>query len=257
MRSIIKYCFSLIALLVAFAAPRAFAGDHLNLEDGIPVQVEDAFPIAFNGRELQSYVRYDRTDEGKDRFDLVPRLEYGFAMNWQVEVEAPFILGSVDKASSGNVVTTLLYNFNTETLWLPAIALKGGLEFPSGIESAGVDTRLKLVLSKTLSRSSFFHRIHANLEWRHNNSAKTDEREDRYLAVLGYQLRLDPNNQLIVDVYREQDRSKDKASNVAEVGWRHQWDPLTVLSAGAGAGFADQSPEIRGTLGFQRALNFP
>lgn len=250
-----KYCW--IWTLLIFKTMTVYAGDHINLEDGIPVQAEDAFPIHYQGRELQIYSRYDRTDDSKNQFQLVPRLEYGFALNWQVELEAPFLFGSADKTTSGNTVLTALYNFNTENLWFPAVALKGGLEFPSGIDSSGVDTRLKLILTKTLSRSSFFHRIHFNFEWRHNNSPIPREREDRYIAVLGYQLRLGPNNQFIADIYRHQEINKDKVSNIIEVGLRHQWNPLTVLALGAGVGFTDQSPEIRGTLGIQRSLNFP
>ncbi len=245
-------------VLLSFVMPGlhiAIAGDHLNLEEGIPVQVEDAFPIGYQGRELQAYTQYERTDEGKNRFTVVPRLEYGFAMNWQAEVEAPFYFGSAEKTGSGDVVVSALYNFNTETTLFPAVAAKGALELPSGSDSSGVDSHLKLVLSKTLSRSSFFHRLHLNLEWRHNANASSNERTDRYQAVLGYQLRLGPNNQLLLDLSREQEVRTEHTSNVIEVGLRHQWDPLTVLSVGAGVGIGQQSPDIRCTLGLQRALN--
>lgn len=205
---------------------------------------------------MQAYGRFDRTADDEDRYEMSPRIEYGVAMNWQAEIESPFLFGSADKHGSGDVVLSTLYNFNTESLWLPAFALKGGLEFPSGKESDGIDTRLKFLASKTLSRTAFFHRVHLNLEWMHNNSPKANERKNRYIGVVGYQLRLDPNNQILVDVIREEDREVEKAENIAEIGIRHQWDPLTVLAVGVGVGFGDEASDHRATIGFQRALNF-
>ena len=38
-------------------APVSQAADHSNLEEGLPVQVEDAYPIAYRGQELQNFVR--------------------------------------------------------------------------------------------------------------------------------------------------------------------------------------------------------
>ncbi|HLE01778.1 MAG TPA: meta-pathway of phenol degradation [Bdellovibrionota bacterium] len=251
-----KYLILFACIAVAGASDVSIAGDHTNLEEGVPVRIEDAYPIGYEGREVLVYSSYERTGDGEDRFELTPRLEYGFAHNWQAEFEAPFIFGGTDKTTSGNVDLSLMYNFNTELLWVPAISLKGTAEVPSGIDSAGVDTRAALILTKTLSRSTFFHRLHLNLEWRHNSSPSSEEREDRYVAGLGYQVRLGPNNQLLADVFREQDLKKNKNHNVAEIGLRHQWDPLTVLALGVGAGFADQSPDFRITLGLQRALNF-
>jgi hypothetical protein len=44
--------------------------------------------------------------------------------------------------------------------------------------------------------------------------------------------------------------------NVFKAQIRYQWSPLTVLSAGAGFGVGDNSPDIRIILGVQHSLTF-
>jgi hypothetical protein len=111
-----------IAGSLGVADPPAQAADHVNLEEEIPVQVEDAYPIPCRGREFQGLLRYERTDD-KDRFRFEPRLELGIAPNWQARLSAPFLLGSADKTGSGDVRLEAFYNFNMESLRLPAFAL--------------------------------------------------------------------------------------------------------------------------------------
>lgn len=55
----------------------AEAADHTNLEEGLPVEVEDAYPTAFMNRELQGFVRYERADEAKTSLPFSPALNTG------------------------------------------------------------------------------------------------------------------------------------------------------------------------------------
>lgn len=94
------------AVLAAAAAVLPFAAlcaDHSNLEEGLPTAVEDAYPIAAGGREVQPAARYERQRDGKNLFLLDSRLEFGFAPNWQGKIAVPVRLGSADKAGSGDV----------------------------------------------------------------------------------------------------------------------------------------------------------
>jgi hypothetical protein len=84
-------------------APVSQAADHSNLEEGLPVQVEDAYPIAYRGQELQGLFRYDHLRHGQDRFVLDPRLEVGFPLNGQLKLAVPFLLGSADRTGSGDI----------------------------------------------------------------------------------------------------------------------------------------------------------
>ena len=55
----------------------------------------DAFPIEYRAFELQGLARYEKLDEDDDdRLTLEPRLEWGFAPNWQAKVISPFFAGT-------------------------------------------------------------------------------------------------------------------------------------------------------------------
>ena len=236
----------------------AFSADHNNLEEGLPVEVEDAYPIHYRGTELQGLFRYDR-QEHKDRFRLEPRLEVGIAPNAQARLTAPFFAGNADKTGSGDVDLELFYNFNTESLYLPATALSAKAEFPSGEKSRGVDTTVKFIASKMpFINTSWLHRLHLNVAWMHNSGRDEEtERADMYKAILGFSGRLGPDTMMVIDVLRETEREKDKESNVVEVGLRRQITPLTIVAVGVGAGFGDESPDLRATIAFQHSLTWP
>lgn len=232
----------------------AQAADHSNLEEGLPTQVEDAYPIQYQGRELQGIFRYERTSDGENQFVLEPRLEYGVTRNAQISISAPAILGDADRTGSGNIRLTGLYNLNTESLSTPALAIAGGVEFPTGVDSAGVDTELKVIATKTLGTGAGLDRVHFNGSWLHNAQPQSEERSDRYALVVGYSRRLGPDTILVADFVRQQEMKRDENSNTLELGARRQLNPRTVLSVGAEAGIAEQSPDFGLTLGFQRSF---
>lgn len=242
-------------LIVAAMVLPAGAADHLNLEDGLPLGIEDAYPIAFRGREIQGLVRYEHAEDGTDTMTFRPVLEVGVWRNTQVAVESDLIAGNGDRTGSGNVAVEALYNFNTETLTWPALALKGGLEFPTGKSAEGVDTTLKFIVTKTIGRNlDSLDRVHFNAAWRHNAKAQEDERSEHYMLGLGYSRRIDADAILVADYLYEQDREEGVDIHLLELGVRYQCTPLTVLAAGIGTGIAEDSPDLRVTLGFQKSF---
>lgn len=244
-----------VCLLTALSFSDAFTADHTNLEEGLPTQIEDAYATAYMNREVQIAGRYQRTEDGKDRFRLEPIFEYGFARNAEISVSAPFLLGNADKTGSGNIRLDALYNFNTESVWLPAFAVAGEAEFPSGRHSAGVDTTVKIILSKMVyPYSTWLHRLHLNGMWTRNAGRRPDERAGMFSGIVGFSGRIGKDMIGIIDIVRTEEREKGKEANIAEAGIRYQWNPLTVLSAGAGYGFGDESPKLRLMLGFQRSF---
>lgn len=243
----------LLSALVPFPAP---AADHYNLEEGLPTELADSIPIAYRDREAQGYFRWDHTREGEERFELVPRIEYGLFPNAQLEIEAPYEFGeAVQDDEFKTVGVGLLYNLNQEGLYLPAIAVAGRADLPVGDEEDGVDSTVKLILSKTIGRSAQWHRLHLNAAWKHNSEAADDERDERYVFVVGYDRRMNADTILILDYVREQEQENDREVNLAEAGLRYQITPLTVLSAGIGAGFGEDSPDVRITLGGQHTFS--
>ena len=249
------------------------AADHTNLEEGLPVTIEDAYAIKQNAIEAQGYFQYDRTrrdPEGKDRFWVVPRLEFGPLPNTQFTIEVPYRFGDASETQQGEFRSQLLYNFNTEGRVLPAFAVSGTVYQPFGYQSGGTETELKFLATKSLdtldpSGSSPYsyvpRRLHFNASWFHNYDPLTGpnaERQDRYRVGVAYSQPLTNDLLLVTDVYRETDRARRSAINIAELGVRYQLTPQTILTGAGGVGFGgDRSQDFRFTFGFQRTLSTP
>lgn len=227
------------------------AADHTNLEENIPTQMEDAYPLPYLNREFQSFFRYEQTGEEEDRFRLEPRMEFGFARNWQARIGAPFLLGSADQTGSRDLIAEAMYNFNQESSLLPAVALAGRIDVPTGVSSTGLDTHVRFLATKTLPYTSLFQRVHVNVSWVRNSDPMSDERQNRYVAIVGYSALVARATVFVADYVREQQRRKGADSNIIELGIRQIINPLTVLSLGVGAGIAEESPTMRVTLGIQ------
>jgi hypothetical protein len=251
---VIKSIFINLSLLFTFLIiPLGWAADHFNLEEGLPTRVEDAYPIAFRGREVQGLFRYEQEADDRDKFTFEPRLEFGIAPNAQLTLHTPFFIGNADREGSGDLKIGGLYNFNTESINIPAFAIAAEGEIPTGKESRGLDTTLKLITTKSISDSGL-DRLHLNLAWIHNAGNRTEEREHRYSAILGYSRRLGPDTILVGDFVREQQREEGKNSNIFEIGVRQQITPLTVGTIGVGTGIGEDSPDIILTVGFQQSF---
>ncbi|MGB7443564.1 MAG: transporter [Coleofasciculaceae cyanobacterium] len=243
-----------LAMMGVFGHRTAQAADHLNLEEGLPLEVEDAYPVPYQGRELQGVFKYERTEDGEDRFVIEPRIEYGFAPNWQGKITVPFEFGSGGDDGLGDVGLEVFYNFNTETLSTPAFAASVGVDLPTGDDSAGVDPTIKLIATKTLGRGGNLDRLNLNLSYTLNDQRQSSERSDRFAAVLGYSRRLNSETMLLTDLVFEQEEEEDKEAFIMEVGIRYQLTPLNVLAIGGGIGLSEESPDFRITAGFQQSF---
>lgn len=235
-------------------APAAWAGDHTNLEEGLPVALTDAKPIGYLGREVQAFLRYDQGSEDDDDFLSVLRLEAGFPRNAQLSLEIPYRFGEVEPDGFGALRAEFLYNLNQETVLLPSISFAAALDFPTGNDAHGVDPTLKAIVSKTIPGTELFQQVHLNFEWTLNDEVRADERARAWRAVAGYSVRLGPQTIGLLDVVHEAAFERGERETVAELGARHQLTPRTVLSAGLGAGLTSESPDVRATLGAQYAF---
>jgi len=246
--------FPLLSFALSFGLQTAQAADHFNLEEGLPVEVEDAYPIPYHGRELQGIFRYDRADDGKNIFLIEPRLEYGFAPNWQGRIAVPFEFGSAVEDGIGDVGLEVFYNFNTESLSLPAFAVSVGVDLPTGRDSAGIDPTIKFIATQTLGTGENLDRLHLNLSYRYNDQRQANERSHGFGAVLGYSRRLNSETILVGDLVYEQEKEDGQDALLAELGIRYQRSPLDVLSIGAGVGLTGNAPDFRLTFGIQRSF---
>jgi hypothetical protein len=246
---------TLAAAVLALAAFPAVvppvAADVLDLEDGFPTSVEDAYPIGYLGREIQMHVSYERTHAGDDGVRFRPRVEFGFPRNAQVSVAQRFTTGSVEPNGVGPTELELLYNLNQETLALPAVSLVARADFPTGKPAHGVDAGGKLIVSKTLPGTWHLHRVHANALYQANDDVQPGERGARFRFVVGYSTVVTNELLFVGDLLREHTFSEDEEVNLAEVGLRYALTPRMVVSAGVGFGIGDESPDVRAAMGVQ------
>ncbi|TAJ10970.1 MAG: hypothetical protein EPO61_01425 [Nitrospirae bacterium] len=246
-----------LQMLIVFALLEgsAWALDHDNLDPNRPIQMEDAYAVAEGEIGLESGVRVNDRREGKTRVTYQPQIIYGAFANTQIEIQGdvytdPHTLVGPNK--SGNLHLGVLYNFNQETLDLPAFAMRIGAELPTGLDSKGVGTEVTGILTRSYGRA----RVHLNAGYTFVGTPQGQERSGAYRAVaavsypLGYPDRF--QDTLIVDVYtRQSDLVGQRNNTGVEIGLRHQLTPRIVLDGGIGTEFygpADRSA-LTGTIG--------
>lgn len=248
----------------------AIAADHTNLEEGLPVITEDAYPLKQGALEVQGYARFDHLRDdprGPSRWTLTPRVEYGLA-NAQVSIETPYRLGDASDTKQGEARVQGLYNFNEETTDIPAIAVAAGITRPFGRDAGGTESELKLLATKSLPPfdvsgswplSYVPRRLHLNASWFHNYDPdrSASERRDRYRVGVAYSQPLGNHIVAVTDVYRETDRRPGSATNLVEGGLRYVITPQTVISGGIGVGFGSSSERFRAVVAIQHTLSVP
>ena len=244
-----------LAVLCAISGPARATGLS-DLEEGLPLEVRDAFAIGLYGSELQLQGGYERTRKDENRYILFPRLELGIVPNGQILVGAPFFLGGADDAGSGNVTAEAFYNFNMEGLVVPAVAVAAEFEFPTGEDAEGVDSTYALILTKTVI-PAIFARVHANVFWHHNEKRQPGERQEYWGIIGGYSMRLSTAWYLLADFIYDQEGEKGREHYLAELGVRIQVTPYTVLGIGGGYGFNDDAIYARGILSLQQSFGAP
>jgi len=223
-----------------------------NLTEGQPLHLDDA--EAGHGAQVQGSLRYTRTDDNQDQYYLSPQLQVGFGQYWHYQIAVPTMAGAADRTTSGDVQFLLFRQLNTEQGQRPAFAVAGEATLPSGVHSAGLDTRLKGIMSKSIGSAPGRDRIHLNADWYHNAGRHPDERSHYYGAVLGYSHAWGQSTALILDFWRQQQRQIGQTYNLAELGVRRKVSDKAVASFAGSAGIAQQSPKFRFAISLEYSL---
>jgi hypothetical protein len=229
-------------LFLALAVGRAQAIDHKNLDAGRPVRVEDAYAIADGEIALEAAAGFTLAREGPDRGVFPVEALYGAYPNLQLAVGTTLSTSprEIDgRPRSGDLRLSALYNFNQETLVLPALAFRLGLEVPTGIGSQGVGVEVKGIVTKSIARLA----VHLNAGYRFLTATRRDERDGVYELALGasYPVGAPWLTRLLLvgDVFAEQAARRDVAPIVgSEIGLRYQLTPRFVWDVGVGTEFA-------------------
>lgn len=245
-----------IALLAALA-PGMYAIDHKNLDDGRPLRLEDAYSIASGEWAVEAGAGFTLQRRSADRSVFPMQLLYGAYPNLQVELGTTLSTDprEIDEQTkSGDLQLSRLYNFNQETLTLPAFGFKLALNLPTGVDSSGVDVALAGLVTKSFDRLS----VHFNAEYEFLSGTKRDERDGRYQLILGASYPVGApqytRTTLIGDVFTEQAIRRGGSNALgAEIGFRHQLTQRIVLDAGIGREFA--GPADRSSLFFTTGIS--
>ncbi len=136
--------------------------DYRNLDDERPLFSEDAYPIERHAFEFLFPYRFEREADGERVHASVLELGYGVFDNAQLGVHVPFAArthaGETEFGLAG-VQPFLLYNFNTESRILPALALRADVSLPLGpLGGDGTRTTLRAIAT----RSWGLTRLHVN-----------------------------------------------------------------------------------------------
>jgi hypothetical protein len=238
--------------------PAAAQIDYRNLDDDRPVVTEDAYPVERYAFELLAPYRFEAESDGAELHTTVPEAAYGLARNAQVGLKLP--LAAVDDGTGtdwglAGVRLFGLYNFNTESRWLPALSLRADASFPVG-SLAGDGTRfaLKAIATRSWGRM----RAHLNLSggFGSENALSVAEPLSRWSASLAVDRTFFRSSLLLIgEVATSQTIESAPTSVNASLGGRWQWMPTLVLDAGITRRLrSDVGPDIAFTIGLSHAF---
>lgn len=248
----------IVLLMVLFAMwPPAIAGalDHDNLDPNRPIGMEDAYAIPKGEIGVESGVRFNDQRQGRTRVTFQPQIIYGAFDNAQIEIQSDLMTDPntiAGPAKSGDLHLGLLYNFNTETINMPAFAARIEADLPTGVNSRGIDTQMTGIMTRSFGRL----RAHVNAGYTILGSPQGQERPGAYRAVaavsypLGYPTSF--LDTLIASVYTRKSDFRGQRNNTGvEVGLRHQLTSRIVLDGGLGTEFYGPSDRaaLLGTMG--------
>jgi hypothetical protein len=246
----------LMAVVLSVWRPQTVpALDHDNLDPNRPIGMEDAYAIPKGEIGLEGGVRVNDSREGRTRVTFQPQIIYGAFLNTQIEIQGDLFTDPntlVGANKSGDLHLGVLYNFNTETVGVPAFAVRVEADLPTGVNSQGVDTQMTGIMTRSFGRL----RAHLNAGYTILGSPQGQERSGTYRAVaavsypLGYPTSF--RDTLIASLYTRQSDLRGQRNNTGfELGLRHQLSSRIVLDGGLGTEFYGPSDRaaLLGTFG--------
>jgi hypothetical protein len=239
------------AVVIIFAVawmPAVAAAQDKTLNEGYPVRLGDAFPIARGEGAvlLGSGVSLQRESPNRGFFPL--SVQYGILPRTQLTIAT--VLSShphdVDDPHSGDVTANGRVNFGRETTVLPSFAALLGLTAPTGVDSHAVVLTLKGYATKTVTNTVY---LHANAAMDVADRVRDDERRARYRVAAGPSMTVPwfATVLVVADVFAEQSLRSDRSTTVGiEGGLRQRITANLYWHAGVGTELA--GPRDRAAL---------
>jgi hypothetical protein len=231
--------------------------DYRNLDDERPLFSEDAYPIERYAFELLFPYRFEAEADGERVHASVLELGYGIADNTQLGVHVPFAVldgpAGTDVGLAG-IQPFVLYNFNTESRWLPALGLRGDVSLPVGsLGGEGTRFTLRAIGTRSWGRT----RVHLNVvrSFGPEDALSVAEPARRWSYSAAVDRTLLRQSLLLaaeVVAYRAV-REAPVEVNVG-AGLRWQWSPTVVLDWGLSRRLSVTGPDLGLTIGLSYAF---
>ncbi len=233
---------TILVLALLGSADAAFAIDHTNLDEGRPLRLDDAYSIADGEIAIETGAGLTLSRRGPNRGVFPAEILYGAYPNLQLGIGTSFSTDPhdiEDRPKSGDLRLSGLYNFNQEAIELPAVAVKVGIDAPTGIDARGFAIELKGIVTKSIDRLS----LHLNAGYELITSTRRDERDGRYRLALGASYPIGAPRftraTLVADFFADRAARRGEPATVgAELGLRYQLSPRIVWDVGIGTEFA-------------------
>ena len=238
------------AVLAGALSSPLWAIDHANLDEGRPLRFEDAYPVAHGEKVFEAGVGASFERKRDDRVFLGFDALYGVLPNTQIGLGTSFSSDPHQvegQEKSGDLRLSALYNFNQETLDLPAFALKGQANFPTGVDSRGTDFELTGIATRSFGRLG----LHLNAGYTFVGGGRGEERDGQYKLALGSSYPLgapqSTRTTVLADLFTRQSTFRgDRDVLGAEAGVRYQLGSQSTVDLGLGSEFA--GPDQRSSL---------
>lgn len=247
---------SLLACLL-MAYPLAAQTDYYNTDSGRPVRIEDAYATERYAFELKlAPLRLERAPGGVYHWGIEPEIAYGILPRTHIELGFPLAIVDAGREArqSGlaGIEISAMHNLNTETLTLPALAVRGDVLLPVG--SLAPD-RVYPAVTGIATRTYRWARFHVNAQYTFGAAPEEDllpplppggdgettlpsggHEVSRWLAGVAVD-RVFPLQALLViaDVYASQPlHAEEEIEWNAGAGVRYQINPYLAVDAGIG-----------------------
>jgi hypothetical protein len=176
---------AILTALLSIVANAAAAQQLSDLEPDRPVTLEDARPVSYRAFSAAADWTYNVRKDSRDDYGPGFSLLYGAARNLEVGGSVRYVTSPGSNAqrgiSSGDIQLHTLYGIATERPSFPALAVRVGVGFPTGLDSKGTDLHVALLATQSFD----VLRIHVNGIWTHLGDTGTSERRERWEGVAG------------------------------------------------------------------------
>ncbi|MBA3895466.1 MAG: hypothetical protein H0X69_17585 [Gemmatimonadales bacterium] len=252
-------CAAVVVGAAVTGRPLAAQIDYRNLDEGRPVTTEDAYPVERYAFELVLPYVYENERGGGRTHLLIPELAYGVVPNMQVGVELPLVV--LDRGGPG-AGTDLgfagprlfaLYNFNTETPTLPALAIRTDLALPLG-DMAGDDVRMSLTGIATRGWGRTRAHFNAAVGLGGDGGVPAVHGIPDWAASVAVDRTFLRRSLIVIGELGAREHAGDGTEVTVGLGARMQLTPTIVLDAGAERRLGDRGPDFGLTFGLSHAF---